>query len=51
MVGIEWDIGEGPAVNDKTNPKTNATLMLKRFNIFSPSLSRGYSCFVWIEAA
>jgi len=40
----------GPAINNKTNPKTNAVQMLNRFNIFSPSL-RGNLRFVWIGAA
>src|SRR5882762_5889916 len=40
----------GAAVNDRTIPKTNPVQMLKRFNIFSPSLSEGKSC-VWKEAA
>src|SRR5216684_4254839 len=30
----------GPAASNRTNPRTKTTLLLKRFNIFSPSLSR-----------
>src|SRR5882762_7010628 len=40
----------GAAVNNRTIPKTNPVQMLKRFNIFSPSLSEGKFC-VWKEAA
>src|SRR5947208_15739464 len=41
----------GAAVNNRTIPKTDPVQMLKRFNIFSPSLSKANFVCVWKEAA